>query len=153
MANRYKSTGAGTKIEIYPQHDCLSRTPAPVSIATTGAVADAGDTTITVAFSPALTKPILAPMWATATDPATGKEVDFKITADVAIGATSLTVVALANDIPSGSLITFPVTFPGRSSCNWQPSNQSDAMQTLDEAGWESSTPTTKGGSFQLGVF
>jgi hypothetical protein len=150
MANRYKTTGAGTKIEIYPQHDCLSRTPAPSSVATTGAVAAIGATSISVTFAPALTKTILAPMWATAVDAATGKEVDFKITADVEAGDTTLTVVALANDIPSGSKIDFPVTFPGRSSCNWQPSNQSNEMQTLDEAGWISSTPTTKGGSFQL---
>lgn len=150
MANRYKTTGAGTKIEIAPQHECLSRIPPeePVFTVTTAAAADA--VSLAVSVTGTFTRDIIAPYWATAVDPLTGREVDFKITGDIEPGATTLTIAKLVQDIPINSKITLPNVFPGRTSCNWQPSNQSNETQTLDEGGWMTSTPTTKGGSFQL---
>lgn len=105
---------------------------------TTGAVAAAGATSLTVA---ALTEPIYAsptnPVYLAFDDAVEDIDKFVKVVADAADGATSLTVAALGQGIANASTAEYPVRLQARTSADLNTNANDVTTTTFDTGGYQ----------------
>lgn len=143
MSNTQLEIGRGTKIRVAPLNGCDRVFPEATVFSITTA-SDVSDTDLTVSIAPAITKAIKAPIWLVFTD-TTGKEDLVKVTSDIPVGATSLTVVATKRAIASGATAPYPVTLRNRTNANLTSDDSQSDIMSFDNAGWKDSITTLLG--------
>ncbi|MEW5857384.1 MAG: hypothetical protein AB1861_08385 [Cyanobacteriota bacterium] len=143
MSNTQLEIGRGTKIRVAPLNGCDRVFPEATVFSVTTA-ADAAGTSITISMAPAITRAIKAPIWLVFTD-TTGKEELVKVTADIPVGATSLTVAATKRAIANGATAPYPVLLRNRTNANLTVDDATADIMTFDNNGWKDQITTMLG--------
>ncbi|MBD2005616.1 MULTISPECIES: hypothetical protein [Cyanophyceae] len=144
MSNGQYEVGRGTKVRVAVLNDCDRVFPESTvfTVATTAVLANA--TSITVTVAPATTRIIKAPVWLLFED-ATGKQVPVKVTADIAAGATTLTILAPKRGIAIGATAPYPVLLRNRTNANLTSDDAQQDVMTFDNDGWKDQITTMLG--------
>jgi hypothetical protein len=114
--------------------------------------ADAGDTSVSIAMSPAITRDIKGPIYLLFVD-ANGQEELVEVTADIAVGATTLTCAALKRAIAVGATAVYPVSLSARESASRTTDDQQQDVLTFDNDGYKDSITTILGETLQCNGF
>lgn len=151
MSNGKYIVGRNTKILVAPLSDC-DRVRPPSTVFTTGALAAAAATTITVAMAPAITTTIKAsedyPLYLNFVEPS-GKDHLVIVTADIEPADTALTVEPLKRAIASGATAQFPVLLRNRNSANLTQNDNSVDVMTFENEGWRDQITTMLGNGLE----
>lgn len=151
-----KMTGLGTIVKIANANHCKTGTLEIETFSTVTAttVADVGATSITITPAAALDHTILvaSPVWLDIVTPG-GVERTVKLTADWEPGDTALTVEALRYPIPIGSTVSWPPQIKGAIDVNVNLNLDTDSQAPLDDRGWQTVVPTSRGGEFGINFY
>lgn len=143
MSNQALEIGRGTKIRVAPLNSCDRVFPEDTVFTASAAVLATG-TSVTVTMAPAITRAIKAPIWLLFID-STGKETPVKVVSDVAVGATTLTILAPKKSIISGATAAYPVLLKHRTNANFTSADNQVDIMTFDNEGWKDQITTMLG--------
>jgi hypothetical protein len=141
----------GTKIYVAPLN-AGDRVFPEKTVFTAGATAAAAATSITITMSPAITREIVAPIYLLFVD-LNGQEDLVKVTSNIAVGATTLTVAALKRAIAEDAEAIYPVSIAGRESASFTNNNTQQDINVFENDGYKDNVTTVLGGMLQLNGF
>lgn len=151
MTTQRPIIGRGTKIRVAPV--TVDRIfPEAVVFTVSGVAPVAAATSITITVAPAITRTITAPFWVNFVE-TSGKSHLVKVTADVEVGDTTLTVSALKEGIAAGATANYPVILANRTSANLTDQDAEADVMTFENNGWKDQITTILGNGLDLSGF
>jgi hypothetical protein len=146
--------GRGTKIRVAPIG--RDRIFPEATTFTVGADAAASATSLTVTFTPEITRPIPAsvnnPLYLNFTE-TSGIQHLVKVTADIATNATTLTTAALKKAIKQNATAPFPVILAKRTNASLTDQDAEADVNVFENDGWKDSVTTMLGNGLELNGF
>lgn len=153
MAKTQYIIGRGTKLNI-AHLDCTLVYPTPFTITVATAITTSLSTVTSIsvtATTNTLTVPASTnkPVYILFVDPVTGREVPVAVVADIATGATTLTIAAGSLKFPlaAASVAEYPVRLSARSNANFSPKIAQVEVDSFDNDGWDDFVQTGRGGT------